>query len=87
MNNLPRMIQHGIVSGGINSCGVVSKPGVYTKVSQYIEWIIDNFQNLEKEMNITEAVMCTEADLEDINEDEYGNRFGVNLVKSLALAG
>ncbi|XP_055637674.1 phenoloxidase-activating factor 3-like [Toxorhynchites rutilus septentrionalis] len=37
-----RAVQHGIVSYGLNSCGVESVPGVYTKVSYYIDWILQN---------------------------------------------
>ncbi|XP_055641870.1 phenoloxidase-activating factor 3-like [Toxorhynchites rutilus septentrionalis] len=37
-----RAVQHGIVSFGLNSCGVDSVPGVYTKVSHFIDWILQN---------------------------------------------
>ncbi|XP_065079919.1 kallikrein-8-like [Ochlerotatus camptorhynchus] len=35
---------HGVVSWGLASCGKESAPGVYTKVSQYLNWIIDNLK-------------------------------------------
>lgn len=31
----------GIVSWGVR-CGEKDHPGIYTRVSQYIEWIIEN---------------------------------------------
>lgn len=40
-----KMFQHGIVSYGVAECGVkVGYPGVYTKVSEYLNWILDNMQ-------------------------------------------
>jgi secreted trypsin-like serine protease len=36
----------GIVSWGWNPCGTKNKPGVYTRVSQYIEWIAAKQQGL-----------------------------------------
>lgn len=39
------MVQYGIVSFGRKYCGVQEKsPGVYTKVSKYLTWILDNMQ-------------------------------------------
>uniref|UniRef100_A0A1Q3FL86 Putative trypsin-like serine protease n=1 Tax=Culex tarsalis TaxID=7177 RepID=A0A1Q3FL86_CULTA len=38
------IVQYGIVSFGLNSCGVTSSPGVYTKVSHYIDWIVENLK-------------------------------------------
>lgn len=32
----------GIVSFGPSPCGQQSKPGVYTKISNYLEWILKN---------------------------------------------
>ncbi|EAT33588.1 AAEL014140-PA [Aedes aegypti] len=39
-----KYVIHGVVSFGQATCGVVSEPGVYTKVEHYLEWIIDNLQ-------------------------------------------
>ncbi|XP_065087378.1 CLIP domain-containing serine protease HP8-like [Ochlerotatus camptorhynchus] len=38
------MVIHGVVSWGLNTCGTDSAPGVYTKVSHYLGWIIDNLK-------------------------------------------
>lgn len=38
------IVQYGIVSYGLNSCGVDASPGVYTKVSHYIDWILENLK-------------------------------------------
>ncbi|XP_065372231.1 transmembrane protease serine 9-like [Calliphora vicina] len=40
----PRFIQFGIVSIGVNKCGVVNIPGIYTNISHYIQWITDNLK-------------------------------------------
>ena len=34
--------QHGIVSYGANCNGNYNLPGVYTKVSAYLDWILEN---------------------------------------------
>lgn len=34
----------GLVSFGPRTCGVSNFPGVYTKVTSYIDWIIDNME-------------------------------------------
>ncbi|XP_050095406.1 melanization protease 1-like [Anopheles aquasalis] len=39
-----RFVQYGIVSYGVASCGKVSFPGMYTRVSSYMYWIIDNIR-------------------------------------------
>ena len=44
MTNGSRTIRYkivGIVSWGTNKCGI-GKPGVYVKVSAYLDWIMDN---------------------------------------------
>ncbi|XP_062551484.1 CLIP domain-containing serine protease HP8-like [Armigeres subalbatus] len=33
---------YGVVSYGVATCGTETEPGVYTKVSHYLSWIIDN---------------------------------------------
>lgn len=37
-----RVIQYGIVSYGPQQCGIAGIPGVYTRVSYYMDWILDN---------------------------------------------
>lgn len=39
-----KYVQFGIVSFGHNSCGQTSNPGVYTRVSHYLPWILDNLE-------------------------------------------
>ncbi|KAH8409760.1 hypothetical protein KR222_004893, partial [Zaprionus bogoriensis] len=36
-----RMVEFGIVSLGVTSCGRVSLPGLYTNVAEYVQWITD----------------------------------------------
>nr|CAD7428580.1 unnamed protein product [Timema monikensis] len=37
-----RFVQFGIVSFGPKRCGTPDKPGVYTRVGYYMDWILDN---------------------------------------------
>ncbi|XP_062551481.1 serine protease grass-like isoform X2 [Armigeres subalbatus] len=37
-----QFVQQGIVSFGVRSCGVQSEPGVYTKVRNFISWIVEH---------------------------------------------
>lgn len=34
----------GVVSYGSDPCGKENIPGVYTKVADYLEWIVDNIR-------------------------------------------
>lgn len=40
----PAYIQQGIVSFGPRICGSQGKPGVYTKVAYYTDWIMKNMK-------------------------------------------
>lgn len=40
----PRYIQYGIVSFGPKKCGAEGQPGIYTRVKNYITWILDNLE-------------------------------------------
>ena len=40
-NNDVRFIQHGIVSIGLENCGSRGIPGIYTKVTYFMDWILD----------------------------------------------
>lgn len=37
-------VAYGIISWG-QQCGFINKPGVYTKVSQYIDWIEEKLEH------------------------------------------
>lgn len=41
-HNGARFVQFGIVSLGVDSCGEKSVPGIYCRVSAYMDWILDN---------------------------------------------
>ncbi|XP_052131239.1 CLIP domain-containing serine protease HP8-like isoform X2 [Frankliniella occidentalis] len=41
-NGGPRYFIVGIVSFGSKRCGLTPSPGVYTRVSYYVDWILDN---------------------------------------------
>ncbi|KAG8236452.1 hypothetical protein J437_LFUL016749 [Ladona fulva] len=40
-----RIIQHGIVSFGPQTCGTTGLPAVYTRVGYYMKWILDNISS------------------------------------------
>ncbi|KFB41564.1 AGAP004855-PA-like protein [Anopheles sinensis] len=40
----PKFVQYGIVSAGARSCGYESVPGIYTRVSTYMDWIVANLR-------------------------------------------
>ncbi|KXJ71591.1 hypothetical protein RP20_CCG020195 [Aedes albopictus] len=40
--NGARFVQFGVVSLGVDSCGEKSVPGIYCRVSAYMDWILDN---------------------------------------------
>ncbi|CAG9813077.1 unnamed protein product [Phaedon cochleariae] len=42
VDDTPRFIQYGIVSYGPKYCGTHGKPGIYTNVFKYMEWILDH---------------------------------------------
>lgn len=48
-NGVSRFIQHGIVSFGPRQCGTKGQPGIYTKVSSYMEWILENIEAWDDE--------------------------------------
>ncbi|XP_020811367.1 serine protease easter [Drosophila serrata] len=37
----PRMVEFGIVSQGVVTCGQISLPGLYTNVGEFVQWITD----------------------------------------------
>ncbi|KAL9692855.1 hypothetical protein quinque_012140 [Culex quinquefasciatus] len=39
-----RFVQYGVVSAGVNSCGQKSVPGIYARVVNYMDWILDTIQ-------------------------------------------
>ncbi|XP_077300193.1 CLIP domain-containing serine protease B4-like isoform X3 [Arctopsyche grandis] len=45
VNNTIKMVQYGIISFGPQACGNVGRPAVYTYVSKYVDWILDQINN------------------------------------------
>ncbi|XP_050078066.1 serine protease grass-like [Anopheles maculipalpis] len=39
-----RFVQYGVVSVGLRTCGRQSAPGVYTRVENYMDWILENLE-------------------------------------------
>ena len=37
-------IQIGIVSFGSVRCGTTNVPGIYTRVTEYLDWVLDNLR-------------------------------------------
>ncbi|KFB41565.1 AGAP004855-PA-like protein [Anopheles sinensis] len=44
VNYVPKFVQFGIISAGLNLCGNFSSPGIYTRVSPYMNWILANIE-------------------------------------------
>ncbi|XP_055617608.1 serine protease grass-like [Toxorhynchites rutilus septentrionalis] len=42
--NGARFVQFGIVSAGVDSCGLKSVPGIYCRVDSYMDWILENIK-------------------------------------------
>lgn len=40
----PRYFLYGLVSVGVPSCGKFNVPAVYTNISHYLPWILDNIK-------------------------------------------
>ena len=43
-NSVQQWYEEGVVSRGIG-CGIENNPAIYTKVSQYLEWIAQNMRD------------------------------------------
>lgn len=44
LKGVDRFVQYGVVSAGVNSCGQKSVPGIYARVVNYMDWILDNIK-------------------------------------------
>lgn len=49
LDGFPKFVQYGIVSYGPRYCGTKGLPGVYTKVTPYMTWILDHLKPEEEE--------------------------------------
>ncbi|XP_015171014.1 PREDICTED: uncharacterized protein LOC107063621 [Polistes dominula] len=49
VDELPKYYLIGIVSFGVKECGNTTSPGVYTRVSRYINWILNNIKLFNKD--------------------------------------
>lgn len=47
INNIVKTVQLGIVSYGSSACGIIGRPAVYTYVSKYVDWIIDEINKID----------------------------------------
>ncbi|CAG9860068.1 unnamed protein product [Phyllotreta striolata] len=45
INGSMRFVQYGIVSFGPRLCGAKGKPGIYTRVTSFMKWILDNLED------------------------------------------
>lgn len=43
-NNMKHYFQIAVVSYGPTRCGTEGLPGIYTRVSPYIQWILDSME-------------------------------------------
>ncbi|KAJ8960285.1 hypothetical protein NQ318_004010 [Aromia moschata] len=48
MNGDTRYVEFGVVSIGPLYCGYDGVPGIYTRVTYYMDWILDNLEPLDK---------------------------------------
>lgn len=44
VNSPPRYYLMGVVSFGDSQCGNTTSPGVYTKITDYLPWILDHIK-------------------------------------------
>ena len=44
INNGHRFVQYGIISFGPSNCGTRGYPSIYTRVSHYMDWILNNMK-------------------------------------------
>ncbi|KAK9881642.1 hypothetical protein WA026_017163 [Henosepilachna vigintioctopunctata] len=44
LGRFSREVQFGIVSYGLKNCGTEGYPGVYTRVNNYVQWILDTIR-------------------------------------------
>lgn len=84
------MIQYGIVSAGANTCGLHEGfPGVYVKVSEYLNWILDAVDKIPSESSIQrtqtpeEMQYCENWDPDAESDSLFGDKIDQRLALTL----